>query len=575
MPPPAWRPHYLGVFLTERSRVSALAIARDARGSEETPPGCKLSGDHVTCVYAPTSRDLAAFPLDALRDNDKTVTFPATTVASGEGEVDAQAFVIGVDFTDAQFLFGLSVAHATPHVSVFVAEHASWSVCGDVLARAVANGTALPLAAIGAERVLEGTLGVMMCDASDASVRWVARSMDEVREAMHVGPYGASVSGVRYVKSSAIDDACADLDETYDSDDTYGSDGYSLDKDGSDVESYDDSDDSDSDDDSHFYDESSPASTSKSASLDVHELFRAASYGSNAQAASQEQEYIELCEMFEGLDTEWIHERYVESGCSKEIAAYMIESTLLSQNLNIIPTKKKPSTPPTKDVDEPSTPAIELGFHCAGMSRGNYGYGHVGVGAYFKSDGPAIRGRPYVEHAVRQWTSLQGDRASAMLAARRAANILVKQEWVDDLNEDMEKLRLLRKKGGDAELEKRIRDKLGKRVALERMAMSKAMPRFDDDTEFNVVIDFHGYSRVDAVRELEREMVRVSPLVTSNWTMKLITGRGIHSKGGPVVYKTIKAWLDQFGLAYEENQDAGHIVVRATAPVYGTKMRRD
>jgi len=566
MPPPAWRPHYLGVFLTERSRAAVLAIARDARGSEDTPQGCKLSGDHVTCVYAPSSRDLAAFPLDA--SHDATVTFNAVTVASGEGEADAQAFVIGVDFTDAQFLFGIAVAHATPHVSVYVAEHASWSVCGDVLARAVANGTALPLAAIGAERVLEGTLGVMMCDASDASVRWVARSMDEVREAMRVGPYGASVSGVRYVKSSAIDDTCADLDETYDSD------GYSLDNDGSDVESYDDSDDSD-DDDSNFYDESFPASTSKSASLDAHELFRAASYGSNAQAASQEQEYIELCEMFEGQDTEWIHERYVESGCSKEIAAYMIESTLLSQNLNIIPTKKKPPTPPTKDVDEPSTPAIELGFRCAGMSRGNYGYGHVGVGAYFKSDGPAIRGRPHVEHAVRQWTSLQGDRASSMLAARRAANILVKQEWVDDLNEEMEKLRLLRKTGGDAELEKRIRDKLGKRVALERMAMSKAMPRFDDDTEFNVVIDFHGFSRVDAVRELEREMVRVSPLVTSNWSMKLITGRGIHSKGGPVVYKTIKAWLDQFGLAYEENQDAGHVVVRATAPVYGTKMRRN
>ena len=562
---PHARPYYLGIFLTSRSRADVRDIARDARGTDAIPFGCKFSGDHVTLAFAPSSADIAAFPLDAFRG--AAISLPATVCASGDIADDANAFVIGVDFDDASFRFGLRCASAAPHVSVFIAEHASWSVCGDVLARAVANGSALELSAIGAARELEGTLGIMMVDAGDANVRWIATSMDEVRAATRVDPYGGCASGVRYVKTAARygDDLCVDLDDSFDDDDEY--------------------DDDDENDDDEFYDEfyderSAPSSSYASAqasrsnsSLNVHDAFRD---GAHDQAANQEREYIELCEMFEGQCTEWIHERYVESGCSKEIAAYMIESTLLSQDLNIVPSAKK--TPAKREVEAMPETVFELGFRVermpvASTSR-NYGSG-VGVGSHFKSDGPAIRGRPAIERAVHQWTSLQGARASSLLAARREANIVVKQSWVDDLNEDMKKLRLLRRKdGGDPELEKRIRDKLSKRVALERIAMSSVMPRFDDDTEFDLVIDFHGYSRRDAVRELERELIRVGPLVTSKWAMKLITGRGIHSSGGPVVHKDIKAWLDQFGLAYEENPDAGHIVVRATAPVFGTRMRR-
>lgn len=293
--------------------------------------------------------------------------------------------------------------------------------------------------------------------------------------------------------------------------------------------------------------------------------------------AREEREYMELCEMFEGECVEWIHDAYVESGRAKDVAAERIEVALIARELSDVPHASSSSRAKRDSMAmnkrEVVKETIRMGSSLT-ESRRNFGDG-AGVGAYFKSDGPAIRGRLDVECAVGKWKTLQGERARSVLAAQRAANAVVKEAWVAELSEDLEKLRLRRKKGKDnEELEKRIRDKYNQRVALERLSIAKTTPTLDDEAEFNVVLDFHGYTRAEAVRALEAELIRTGPLVTSTWSMKLITGRGIHSAGGPVIHKVLKSWLDQFGVAYEEYPSSGHIVVRADASVLGTKVRK-
>ena len=72
---------------------------------------------------------------------------------------------------------------------------------------------------------------------------------------------------------------------------------------------------------------------------------------------------------------------------------------------------------------------------------------------------------------------------------------------------------------------------------------------------------------MSAIAYLERELISCAPMVTSDWTMKLITGRGKHSMGGRVIHGEIMRRLRRYGIAFEEY--TAHIIIRASASITG------
>jgi hypothetical protein len=125
-------------------------------------------------------------------------------------------------------------------------------------------------------------------------------------------------------------------------------------------------------------------------------------------------------------------------------------------------------------------------------------------------------------------------------------------------------------------LVKLVADREAKRAALMNFARDKyyekAAPHLlahDDSSAHNRVLDFHGYSRQEALKKLQSEFVAFSHLITHDWSVKLITGRGNHStqKGFCVIHRDVMNWLNEHSLAFEEG--LGHIIVRANASITG------
>ncbi len=85
------------------------------------------------------------------------------------------------------------------------------------------------------------------------------------------------------------------------------------------------------------------------------------------------------------------------------------------------------------------------------------------------------------------------------------------------------------------------------------------------DLDFNKVLDFHGCDRVQAIHLLEDALVKISPMVTSDWKLRLITGRGNHSRGGRVIHGDVMRWLTHFGIAFVEGE--GDIIVCACGSI--------
>ena len=142
---------------------------------------------------------------------------------------------------------------------------------------------------------------------------------------------------------------------------------------------------------------------------------------------------------------------------------------------------------------------------------------------------------------------------------------------LEQISEDLTRLRVQRDSGENARAASKIREKAALRSALENMGTEKKMKdmpawyREAHDLDFNKVLDFHGCDRVQAIHLLEDALVKISPMVTSDWKLRLITGRGNHSRGGRVIHGDVMRWLTHFGIAFVEGE--GDIIVCACGSI--------
>ena len=185
-----------------------------------------------------------------------------------------------------------------------------------------------------------------------------------------------------------------------------------------------------------------------------------------------------------------------------------------------------------------------------------------------------------VSTAARRLASLQGPNARSTRLKKKGPKSARMAAWQEarlgELSEELSRLRLQRDRG-DTSVESTIQAKLSLRNAFASLGVDdddddddddeNSFERADSQYEFKRVLDFHGYDRVSAIRYLEKELVSMAPMLTSDWKIKLITGRGRHSSGGRVIHGDVMRWLQRFGIAFEEGP--GHIIVRASASIDG------
>jgi hypothetical protein len=172
--------------------------------------------------------------------------------------------------------------------------------------------------------------------------------------------------------------------------------------------------------------------------------------------------------------------------------------------------------------------------------------------------------RAEIINAAKHLACLQGPKAKTQrlcvkLSDRHTARL-------EELSEEMSRLRVQRDKG-DKRAAALLDEKAKLKQALESIDSEVVVPsKADNDNRgFKRVIDFHGCDRLEAIQRLERELLKIAPMVSSDWSIKLITGRGNHSRGGRVIHGDVMRWLTRNGIAFDEG--LGHVIVHTMASI--------
>jgi len=496
-------PHYIGLFLSANAKRRVWELARELVGMSCAPDDCKAAGDHVTLIYKPSSADMDALPLEELSGRAMRVTCETACVRE-------RLLVFGVALDDVAS--GVPEARgAFPHVSVFVGNDAEWWTTGEALAEDIVHGRALELrAALGGaapELELECYLGVKMTDGSVMYGEWYdGRNDDENDEKTTSSSDGGGSSSL----GKDEDDLNKVRREYLQLCDMFQLTHPMRVRDVFFAKEYD-------------------------VEAAVQELMKEMAPDTDGPNANMFDEYYED-EYYDDFDFEYY------DGDSRSATD---DSASVSTGLSKKKKKKKDKARKTK----------QLLFH---------------VGASVAStSSAALTNRQLVDEAaigaMERWKALQGPNARTLRIPKVP---LGRTKELDDLSKSLAELRVEAARG-DSRSQRLLREKAAKRAALASIDreryLEKHMPSFlqhDDDSNHNRVFDLHGFDRLGALRKVETEMIRCAPFVTSEWSVKFITGRGNHSSGGRVIHKTVMRCLDEQGISYEEGM--GHVIVRAT-----------
>lgn len=498
-------PHYIGLFLSANAKRRVWELARELVGMSCAPDDCKAAGDHVTLIYKPSSADMDALPLEELSGRAMRVTCETACVRE-------RLLVFGVALDGVAS--GVPEARgAFPHVSVFVGKDAEWRTTGEALAEDIVHGRALELrAALGGDAPeLECYLGVKMTDGSVMYGEWYDGRNDDANDENSTSSSSSSDGGGSSSLGKDEDDLNKVRREYLQLCDMFQLTHPMRVRDIFFAKEYD-------------------------MEAAVQELMKEMAPDTDGPNANMFDEYYED----EYYDDDFDFEYYGDGDSRSATDDSASVSTGLSK-------KKKKKDKPRKTK--------QLLFH---------------VGASVASaSSAALTNRQLVDEAatgaMERWKAMQGPNARTLRIPKVPVG---RTKELDDLSKSLAELRVEAARG-DSRSQKLLREKAAKRAALASIDreryLEKHMPsllQHDDDSNHNRVFDLHGFDRLGALRKVETEMIRCAPFVTSEWSVKFITGRGNHSSGGRVIHKTIMRWLDEQGVSYEEGM--GHIIVRAT-----------
>ena len=562
--PPA---HFFGLFLTDEAQREVWRAVKDLVGTSCEPPGTKRAGDHVTLLYEPEGDDLEtcmALTRNARGMDDMRVR--ATHACAREKSL---VLCVSMDLLPSLVPYPTS---AYPHVSVFCPTEDAWSDLGRLAAEDYANGNALDLAAIGEDLDLEVRLGVKFRNGAIyfGEDDWDGgESKEESSGKRPVGlesPCEAELSVGREMASSRAT--------------SMGSE-YAV-----------------------RTAETPPMREQPGPSSSRREL--------NEEEKKNKilREYLQLCEMFEVHHPELVKTTFVKHGFDMEKTAQdlLTQMTLDTEGFcdevdyyddyeeedyyeedyenEFVTDDKKHAMQERKAVDISLNQCMLDDWKARNEARGREEARRkearnneqadavkralfAGGAALHSNLRPNYNNGTEVGLAARRWRTLQGPGAETVRARKYAKDSKV-ASWqhsrLRDLSEELARL-TLRRDRGDREAAEKIQQKIILREAIKDLGRASDEPEPEVDTRYNRVLDFHGHDRMSAIAYLERELISCAPMVTSDWTMKLITGRGKHSMGGRVIHGEIMRRLRRYGIAFEEY--TAHIIIRASASITG------
>ena len=589
-------PHYYGLFLDDTSQRKIWNLVRELLGIGREPPGCKRSGDHVTMRYKPPREMVEECRRRGL--SGRRVKVRATHACVRE-----KAFALAVSWEEAPREAPTPEAKA-PHVSVFAPTEIEWRTLGDVVAEDVVNGNALDLSFVGGGLTLEGRLGVMMTDGSvdygDEDSRRRDGGGDGERRTREIagaeGTIGDSVG--REVVTPRATTTRPEYMST------------SKQKVGKARERRGESPpDAEGDAEAAKRREEKKRDQIRRDYLELCEMFEVhhpvhvktmfMKHGFDVEATAQdlltqmtpepEDELDELVEFddaegnftFEDYDYDYDDyydededEEYEESGSGS--GARSPDSTSVSSPPKLSKKlrkaiKRSKRRMRSEIIDGSKKEIIASIVGSSTTTAKNWGvHGEERTSKFHRSKFSSAT----IREAAGKWSKFQGSGSRTIRltkSSRSGSNDSIVEAKLEQISEDLTRLRVQRDSGENARAASKIREKAALRSALENMGTEKKMKdmpawyREAHDLDFNKVLDFHGCDRVQAIHLLEDALVKISPMVTSDWKLRLITGRGNHSRGGRVIHGDVMRWLMHFGIAFFEGE--GDIIVCACGSI--------
>ena len=585
--------HYFGLFLDADARRKVWALARRLLGMGCAPPGAKSSADHVTLTHAPNRAATTAFLELARRRRGRAVTVTMTHAC-----VRPRAMVMAVSIEmDRELIREGLETPATPHVSVFAPETTAWRALGDVVAEDLARDEGLDLRALGV---------------SDEEVRLECRLGVKMRDGRVDFGFGeASDSGRRTGSSSAIPGLASPTKNEH----SLGRTSEAAPRATSTRPEY-------------MTKKQIAAAKAKAKAREearpatAEEMAERAVAEAKKQALKEEKrrnkirrEYLSLCEMFEEHHPEFVKTTFIKFGFDMEATAQDLLAGIAPDIEDMYDNDDYYSEYDTEDESEyeseyesehGSEDGSEDGFSKKeGITRGlskkirraqakaqrrkardeenmrrlqaagsgtdrrevTITSGMTWVAQPPPSSTPnweVTGARAEIINAAKHLACLQGPKAKTQrlcvkLSDRHTARL-------EELSEEMSRLRVQRDKG-DKRAAALLDEKAKLKQALESIDSEVVVPsKADNDNRgFKRVIDFHGCDRLEAIQRLERELLKIAPMVSSDWSIKLITGRGNHSRGGRVIHGDVMRWLTRNGIAFDEG--LGHVIVHTMASI--------
>jgi len=586
--------HYYGLFLDEKSERAIWDLVRELVGLGREPPGCKRSGDHVTIRYKPPREMVEGCRRRGL--SGSKVSVRATHACVRE-----KVFALAVSWEEVAREAPTPEARAA-HVSVFAPTETEWRTLGDVVAEDLLNGNALDLSFVGGGLTLEGRLGVMMTDGSvdygdeDSSRR--DGGGDGERRTREIagaeGTIGDSVGreGVTPRATTTRPEEMSTSKQKV---------GKARERRGESPP------DADGDAEAAKRREEKKRDQIRRDYLELCEIFEVhhpvhvktmfMKHGFDMEATAQdlltqmtpepEDEMDELVEFddadgnftFEDYDYDDYYdedegEEYEESGSGS--GARSPDSTSVSSPPKLSKKlrkaiKRSKRRVRSEIIDGSKKEIIASIVGSSTTTAKNWGvHSEERTSKFHRSKFSSAT----IREAAGKWSKFQGSDSRTIRltkSSRSGSNDSIVAAKLEQISEDLTRLRVQRDSGENARAASKIREKTALRSALENMGTEKKikdMPAWykeAHDLDFNKVLDFHGCDRVQAIHLLEDALVKISPMVTSDWKLRLITGRGNHSRGGRVIHGDVMRWLTHFGIAFVEGE--GDIIVCACGSI--------
>ena len=604
-------PYYCGLFLDDASKRAVWALVRDLVGLGREPPGCKRSANHVTVSYRPSTETLARFPHRAFAGT--TIKVRATHACVRE-----KLFALAVSWEDVPSAVPTPES-AAPHVSVFAPTTREWRTLGDVVAEDLVNGDALDLTFVGGAVTLEGRLGVMMTDGSvdyGEEEDFSTTRGGAARKAREV-PGAESTIGDSVGRAVVMPRATSTRPE-YMSTSKHNVGSGSKERRGGTPT------DANQEEEKRRLKEEKKRDQIRRNYLELCEMFEVhhpehvkttfMKHGFDMEATAQdllmqmtpepedqldEFDYVQDDDegnfTFEDYDDDYYYDDDGDEDDDDEDedgdggGRYYYEDEDENGSGAMTPDSTSVSSPPKlskklrkaiKRSERRMRSGIiegskkEIIANVVGSSTTtskNWGvHTEERTSKFHRSKFASAT----IREAAGKWSRHQGSGSRTIRltkSSRSGSADATVEAKLEQISEDLTRLRVQRDRGENPHAASKIREKAALRTALETMGPERKMKdmpswyRKADDFDFDEVLDFHGCDRVQAIHLLEDAFVKISPMVTSDWKMRLITGRGNHSRGGRVIHGDVMRWLSHFGIAFVEGE--GDIIVCACGSI--------